>query len=129
SFGAPLAAAVRAGHVAESVIDEAVTRLLTVFDRVGALDDPVARTLGSVDLPEHRALAYEAACAGSVLLKNESVLPLSLAAVRSLAVVGPNAGRARIMGGGSSQFTPHYLVSPLDALRAKLEPDIAITHE
>ncbi len=129
AFGPALAVAVREGRVDERTVDDSVGRLLTVLDRIGALDDPVARTPRSVDRPEDRALAYEAACAGTVLLKNEAILPLRCRAIRSLAVVGPNAGRARIMGGGSSQFTPHYLVSPLDALRLKLEPDVTVIHE
>ena len=40
SSGPHLAEAVRAGRVEESLLDAAVARILGVFDRVGALDDP-----------------------------------------------------------------------------------------
>src|SRR5690606_7868798 len=39
AFGPALAAAVRDGRVDERLVDEQVTRLLTVLDRIGALDD------------------------------------------------------------------------------------------
>ena len=55
-YGEKLAGAVRAGTIDESRIDAAVTRLLRVFDRLGALDDPPAEP-DSVDRPEDRALA------------------------------------------------------------------------
>ena len=53
-----------------------------------------------------------------VLLKNDDgMLPIDRSSIATLAVVGPNAERARIMGGGSASFTPHYRVPPLDALQ------------
>ena len=126
AMGAALAAAVRAGDLDESVLDAQVSRLLTVFDRVGALDDPGDGTAESVDLPEDRALTREAAAASIVLLKNDDVLPLA-GTVRRVAVIGPNADRAVILGGGSASVTPAYRTTPLDALRVAL-PDAEIVH-
>ena len=51
-------------------------RLLTVLDRVGALDDDPDTPERSEDSPEHRALAREAAADSFVLLRNEGLLPL-----------------------------------------------------
>jgi beta-glucosidase len=131
-FGGKVADAVREGKVDESLLDAAVTRLLGVFDRLGALDDPPAEAQ-SVDRPEDRALARETAAAGIVLLKNDGVLPLPLG-VKTLVVVGPNAERTAIMGGGSAQLHAHYQVTILDALRERLTPEGeesmgAIVHE
>ena len=117
-FGTHLADAVRAGEVDESVVDTQVEHLLQVFERIGALDDPPERTSTSVDRPEHRALARETAAAAMVLLKNDGVLPFDRSSIRSLAVIGPNAQRPQMMGGGSANLAPHYRISPLDALRA-----------
>ncbi|HEY6415097.1 MAG TPA: glycoside hydrolase family 3 N-terminal domain-containing protein, partial [Acidimicrobiales bacterium] len=64
AFGPALAAAVRAGEVAEAVVDAQVTRLLTAFDRIGALGTAEPEPSGdgqSVDRPEDRALARRAA--------------------------------------------------------------------
>ncbi|MGA2519310.1 MAG: glycoside hydrolase family 3 C-terminal domain-containing protein [Acidimicrobiales bacterium] len=129
SYGPRLAEAVRSGRVDEALVDAAALRLLSVMDRVGALDDPPHEQPGSEDRPEDRLLARQCAVAATVLLKNSGVLPLDQAGLRRMAVIGPNAGRAVIMGGGSSSVHAHYLRSPLDALRDRLGPGVAIDHE
>ena len=128
-YGAVLAEAVRAGTVDEAVVDAQVARLLYAFDRVGALDDPVEWASTSVDRPEHRTLAREAATSAMVLLRNDEMLPLDAAAIRSLAVLGPNAERPQMMGGGSAKLAPHYRISPLDALRARLGDAVDVRFE
>lgn len=119
-YGELLGDAVAAGDVPEAELDEHVTHLLSVFDRVGALDDDPAWSSASIDRPEHRALAREAAIAATVLLRNEGVLPFDPEQVRTLAVLGPNAERPQMMGGGSANLAPHHETSLLDALREKL---------
>jgi beta-glucosidase len=126
-FGPKLADAVRAGDVDEALVTRAATRLLRVFDSIGALDDPPTRP-ESIDRPEHRALAREACAASIVLLRNQGVLPLDLTG-GTLAVVGPNAAATAVMGGGSAQLTPHYQVSILDALAERLGDRVEIVHE
>jgi beta-glucosidase len=127
-YGRQLAKAVRDGVVDEVLLNGAVERLLTVFDRIGALDDE-PRDAVSLDRPEHRTLVRRAAAEGTVLLKNDDVLPLDPATIRTLAVIGPNAERARIMGGGSAEVEPHYRISPLDALRQRFGDSMSIVHE
>jgi beta-glucosidase len=129
AFGPALAAAVRAGEVEEAVVDAQVARLLHVFERVGASTGDDQAEPAGVDTPEHRAVAHEAAVGGVVLLKNEAVLPLASTSLRSLAVIGQNAGRAVVMGGGSSQVQPPYRVTPLQALRERLGDAITLTYE
>ena len=132
AFGPALAAAARAGNVGEAVVDAQVTRLLTVFDRIGALED-VGADPGpderGVDLPEDRELARRAATESMVLLANDGLLPLDRAALSTVAVIGPNADRAQIMGGGSASLRPHYLVTPLEALTAALGDSVRVVHE
>ena len=131
AFGPALAAAVRAGEVAEGMVDAQVTRLLTAFDRIGALGaaEPEPRGDERVDSPEDRALARRAATESMVLLANDGLLPLDRSALTTLAVIGPNADRAQIMGGGSASLRPHYLVTPLEALRAALGDGVRVVHE
>ena len=76
AFGPALAAAVRAGEVAEGMVDAQVTRLLTAFDRIGALGAAASEPRGDdqrVDRPEDRALARRAATESMVLLANDGL--------------------------------------------------------
>ncbi|MCU1395929.1 MAG: glycoside hydrolase, family 3 domain protein [Ilumatobacteraceae bacterium] len=136
-YGRQLGEAVREGEIDQTLLDGAVHRMLSVFDRIGALDDE-PRSPIAIDRPEHRALVRRAAAESMVLLRNEvdhtttgvrAVLPLDPAAMTTLAVIGPNAERARIMGGGSAEVKPHYRVSPLEAIRERLGDRVTIVHE
>ncbi len=115
--GAQLVAAVEAGEVARETVRERVMAVLRLMARVGSLDDHRAHEERAEDRPEVRDLIRRAGVAGTVMLKNEGVLPLSSS--MKVAVIGPNAAVAQIMGGGSAQLNPHYAVSPLDGIRAR----------
>lgn len=129
AYGERLAEAVRAGDVDEVRLDEIVGRLLGVFERIGALDAVEGPAGGPADRPEHRTLARRAAAGSMVLLRNEGILPLDRTGLRSLAVIGPNADRARIMGGGSAEVLAHPHRAPLEALRARLGAAVDVSHE
>lgn len=131
-YGKVLAEAVRNGSVDEADLDRAVSTLLAVFDRLGALDDEEVEP-AAVDLPEHRELARRAAAASIVLLRNqtvgsEAVLPLDASRIGSIAVIGPNAERARIMGGGSAEVLPHHRTPVIEALRERVGARVRIEH-
>ncbi len=132
-YGSVLAEAVRSGEVSESALDLLAGRMLSAFERIGAFDDE-PQPERSIDVPEHRALARRAAAESMVLLRNEpvadgtAVLPLAAEQLSSIAVIGPNAGRAQIMGGGSANLRPFHRTSPLDALRTRVGDDIVITY-
>jgi len=128
-YGPALAEAVREGRVEEAVVDAQVRRMLGVWEKIGALGDGPPGEEQSIDRPEHRRLAREAACESVVLLRNRGTLPLEADGLRKLAVIGPNAARAVILGGGSAALKPHYSVTPLEALRAKLPASVEIVHE
>ncbi|MFC4857067.1 glycoside hydrolase family 3 protein [Actinophytocola glycyrrhizae] len=122
-WGDELVAAVRAGRVPESVVDEKVLRLLRLAARVGALPGFRPATPSVVDGP---AFAREAAAAGTVLVRNNGELPWRATRLRSVAVIGHNAFLARNQGGGSALVEPEHVVSPLDGLRAAL-PGVDVT--
>ena len=128
--GEKLRGAVKAGAVSESSLDKAVRRLLELTVRSGAFEDPEEAAEDSVDRPEHRQLAREAAGEAMVLLKNESdLLPLDRRAIRKLAVIGPNADVANVQGGGSAGVPPHYSVTPLEGIRAACGDEVAVRYE
>ncbi|QMW66190.1 glycoside hydrolase family 3 C-terminal domain-containing protein [Mumia sp. ZJ1417] len=123
--------AVHAGTLSESVVDEAVRRVLALVARAGAAagdDDPDEKNTFSEEARlSHHELAREAAVAGSVLLKNDPVggaplLPLSESA--DVLVVGELARTPRFQGSGSSRVNPTQVDVPLDALRATWGADL-----
>ena len=122
-YGPALAEAVRNGEVDESLVDAAATRLLAVFDRLGALDDSAVGA--GVDRPPrapHARYARRRRNRWCCSKNDDAMLPIDPSSITTLAVVGPNAEQARIMGGGSASFTPHYRVPPLDALQDASAP-------
>ncbi|MCW2544617.1 MAG: glycoside hydrolase, family 3 domain protein, partial [Frankiales bacterium] len=116
-YGAPLAKAVANGDLEPAVLDKMVRRWLQLIDRLGAWGDrPVVER--AVERAEHREVAHRAAVAGTVLLTNDGTLPL--ADEGSIALIGPLAARAHLMGGGSAQLRPHRSPSLHDVLAPKL---------
>ncbi|MDP9332883.1 MAG: glycoside hydrolase family 3 C-terminal domain-containing protein [Actinomycetota bacterium] len=128
-FGLKLAAAVRAGEVSETALDDKVHRVLSLMERTGRLDDERPQEV-CIDDPIDRAIARRAARESFVLLQNQgAALPIS-AAVKSIAVIGPNADATVIQGGGSARVTPHPPVSPLAGLRARFGgAGVEVAHE
>jgi beta-glucosidase len=112
--GQKLVDAVRSGAVSEATLRERVVSMLRLMERVGSLDDHRPFEEKADDRPEHRALIRRAGAEAAVLLKNRGVLPLR--GDGSIAVIGPNAKIAQIMGGGSAQLNAHYRVSPWQGL-------------
>ncbi len=121
-LGPSLAAAVRAGDVDESVVDGQVRHVLRLMGRVGILGgNGTSSDELEEDDPGRRAVARRVAAEGTVLLVNDGLLPLdpSDGGVRSIAVLGPNAGQLA-MGGGSSEVTPHRRRRVDEALAERL---------
>jgi beta-glucosidase len=126
TFGKPLLDEVVAGSIPQSVIDDKVRRILRVMQRVGLLDGVDPHTGGSVDTPEHQAVARRAAEESLVLLKNGAhILPLNAKSLKHIIVVGPNANRRFCDGGlgGSSGVRPPYEVTALEGLKNRLGSD------
>jgi len=113
-------AAVKAGQVSEEQINDKVRRLLRTIQKAGAFDHPELLPEQAINRPEHQQLARTVAAEAIVLLKNDhALLPLNLKQIQSIAVIGENALRASIMGGGSVRVWPHYVVSPLQGIQSR----------
>lgn len=93
---------VREGTIPESLIDDRIRPMLHAKFLLGLFDDPYvdpAEAERIVRTPQHRQLALEAAQKTITLLKNERrVLPLEANAIRTIAVIGPNADRVMLGG-------------------------------
>ena len=81
------------------------------------------KPFGSITSEEHYKTAYNIATEGIVLLKNKSskkapaLLPIDMNKYNKVLVVGDNAVRNLMAGGGSSELKPKLVVTPLDALK------------
>lgn len=116
-YGKKLHAALEDGRVDETDVDVLVDDLLRLMERTGVLDGVGGEPEKPLDRPEDRVLIRQAAAAGSVLYRNDGLLPLDMASVSSVAVIGPNAMNAKVMGGGSANVRAYHESSPLEALQ------------
>ena len=120
-YGRQLEEAVNIWQIDEAKVDEAARRVLRMLLHSGKVDGETLPP-GSLNTPEHQALARELAEQSIVLLKNDgALLPLQPVKIKKLAVIGPHAAIGSIGGGGSSFLESPYRVSPLDGLKAQLQ--------
>jgi beta-glucosidase len=137
-FGEGLKQAVQSGKVPMAELDDHVRRVLRSEFASGIVDHPVKKSV--VDVEGGLEAARRMAEQSMVLLKNNGLLPLDRAKVRSIAIIGTNADTAMISGGGSAQVDPPgqpspkwkahvwFPTSPLKAVKAKA-PGVSITFD
>ncbi|HVD53889.1 MAG TPA: glycoside hydrolase family 3 C-terminal domain-containing protein, partial [Propionibacteriaceae bacterium] len=115
---AAIVEAVRNGSLYESILDEAVSRMLRLVDR----SQPALLAEGAeFNLDDHHSLARRAAHESAVLLKNDGrVLPLQPQEGSTVAVIGEFARTPRFQGAGSSQVNPTKVDVALDELQSAL---------
>ena len=112
--------AVRSGKLEESVLDEAVRRILEIVFKAAE-----TKKGGSFDVVRHHALARQVAGEGMVLLKNDGILPLKIH--EQIAVIGRTAKEAYYQGGGSSHINPTQLDNPYEELQ-KMAGDTELSY-
>ncbi|HUI57628.1 MAG TPA: glycoside hydrolase family 3 C-terminal domain-containing protein [Bryobacteraceae bacterium] len=120
-FGDALKKAVEDGEVPVARINDAVHRILRSMFAVGVWDNP-PNLRRVVDVFKGLDDAQKIAEESIVLLKNAgNQLPLSAAAVKSIAVIGSHADVGVPSGGGSAQVSPpggNAVVTPAGAVPA-----------
>lgn len=137
-WGPQLTAAINAGNVSVSRVDDMVTRILAAWYMVGQDAGYPSTNLNASVQANHKDNVRDVARDGIVLLKNtDSILPLSkpskIALVGSAAVVNPSGANACTdrgcntgtlgMGWGSGTSNYPYLVAPYDALKNRTSAD------
>src|ERR1700693_4248888 len=127
---ATLLPAVKSGQVSEATIDDKVRRILRTAIRFGWLDREQTDLSVSQYNYEGGRVTLEAARSGMVLLKNDgNFLPLDKAKIKSIAVVGPDAYPAQVVGGGSAGVRPFTAVSYLEGLAEYLGASATVYYE
>ena len=132
AYMGPLVEAVEEHKVPMALVDRAVGRVLRLKFQLGLFENPFVdgeRAMQVVHSKEHRDLALHAGHEGIVLLKNErNLLPLKKA-LKSVAVIGPNADDIHNQLG---DYAPKEMTTPvttvLEGIRAAVSPQTKVTH-
>jgi beta-glucosidase len=104
-FSDKFKAAVEAGTISTAELDEHVHRILRSMFAAGVIDFPRQRSV--VDPFAGFETARKIEEGGIVLLKNDhAVLPLNVARLHTIAVIGSHSDVGMISGGGSAQVDP-----------------------
>ncbi|MEU4247347.1 glycoside hydrolase family 3 C-terminal domain-containing protein [Amycolatopsis sp. NPDC026612] len=123
-YGDKMKEAVLAGEVTEQRVDELLLPRFRTMFAFGQFDHPPVLT--PLPTARHDAAAKEFAERGMVLLRNERAqLPLD-PSVKSIALIGPFATKAKTGGGGSSAVIPTSTVDPLPGLQQRV-PGAVVT--
>lgn len=125
-YATTLVAQVRSGQIPESVVDEAVRRILRVKFALGLFDHPYTQPGPAyVATPARRAIARKVADETMVLLKNDPVegvgqlLPMT-AKAKKVALIGPMANDPQELIGAWSAGNPNDVITLKQALQERL---------
>ena len=111
----PYLKGLREGKYTTKELDDKVRRILRTIFRTSMRPEP---NYGRFVCPEHYQAAREISAAGVVLLKNDdNALPLQVPEGGKILVVGENAVKFMVVGGGSSNLKTAYEVNPLEGLK------------
>ena len=117
----------REGSASEDILNDKVRRVLRLMFRTSMNND---KPSGSLCSPEHYDAARKIAGEGIVLLKNDNeVLPVDLASVKKIAVIGENAIKMMTVGGGSSSLKVQHECIPLEGIRAAVGDKAEVIYE
>jgi len=121
-FGPNLITAVANGQVTQATFDTMVSRMLTQMFRFGMFDKaPSGTTDAVVTTNAHAQVALRGAEEGTVLLKNNGILPLNPSGGKSIAVIGVDAGAGvQTIGGGSGTVTSPGTYTPIYSIQQRL---------
>jgi beta-glucosidase len=126
-WGDKLVAAVRAGTVPESAIDDKVVRLLALARKLGALNSAGGNGAGPHAALIDPDLLREVTTRSFVLLKNDrGLLPLPAGSVHRVALIGPNAIEPQLQGGGSVRVLAVARPGLADALREAMDVQVTV---
>lgn len=118
-------------HLGIGRLDDAVRRVLTEMFAFGMIAHPPSGRINTdVATAAHAVFARAAAEESIVLLKDaHGALPLQAKRLRSVAVIGTDAGPHTMSAGyGSSRVHADYVVAPFAALKLALGPTVRVSY-
>lgn len=131
AFGNNLKKALDEGLVTMADIDRAVANVLTMKFNLGLFDNPYVQPKRAREVcrsAEHKQLAQRVAAEGTVLLKNDGVLPLSRS-MKRIAVIGPNADMPyNQLGDYTAPQAREAIVTVLDGVKAAVDKQTEVVY-
>ena len=132
AFGKNLKKALDEGLITMADLDRAVSNVLAMKFRLGLFDNPYVQPKRAREVcrsTEHKKLAQKVAEEGTVLLKNDGILPLSRT-MKRIAVIGPNADMPYNQLGDYTAPQPREEISTvLDGIRAMAGGNVEVVYE
>jgi beta-glucosidase len=119
---------VQEGMLSETLIDQAVRRILRAKFRLALFSQPYTEVnRAEVHLhPEHLQVVREAAARSLVLLKNDGILPLAKSGL-TIGIFGPlSRASTTLFGSWSLDGREEGVLSILDGIRAKVGEDVEL---
>lgn len=123
-YAASLARDAADGSVPMQLLDEALTRRYAAMIEIGIFGRTTLGRVQNAAIPilAHGEISRRIAEESMVLLKNDgNLLPLDTHALRTVALIGPYAVRAKSGGGGSSYVNPFYTIRPEDGIYSHMQ--------
>ncbi|BBB01522.1 putative beta-glucosidase [Actinacidiphila reveromycinica] len=130
SDASDVSAALAAGTLKQATVNAVVARILTQMFAFGLFDNAPSGSLSAtVTTQAHQQTALKLGEEGTVLLKNNGLLPLNPNMTGSVAVIGTDGGAAvELAGGGSGGVTSANTVWPLTGVQNAVGPNVKVTY-
>jgi beta-glucosidase len=121
--------ALAAGTLSQATLNSAVSRILTQMFAFGMFDNAQTGSLSNtVTSAAHQQTALELGEEGTVMLKNNGLLPLNPSMTGSIAVIGTDGGAGvEIAGGGSGTVTSSNTIWPITGIQ-DAAPNATVTY-
>jgi beta-glucosidase len=125
-----VSAALAAGTLSQANVNAIVARILTQMFAFGMFDNPATGSLSAtVTSAAHQQTALQLGEEGTVLLKNNGLLPLSPTSAKSIAVIGTDGGAGvELAGGGSGGVDSSNTIWPLTGIQNAAGPNTTVTY-
>ncbi len=130
AIASDVSAALATGTLSQYTVNEAVGRILTEMFAFGMFDNPQTGSLSAtVTSAAHQQTALQLGEEGTVLLKNNGILPLNPNGTESIAVIGTDGGAGvELAGGGSGTVTSSNTIWPITGIQNAAGPNVKVTY-
>jgi beta-glucosidase len=129
----PFLEGLKSGKYPMSVLDDKVRRILYVMFKLNMIYNPAVTPGdsggdGVLSTKAHQEIARRVAEDSMVLLKNEKLLPLNPAKLKTIAVIGANADARFAHGGGAANLKAPYEITALEGISNRVGSGVKIIY-